>query len=111
SVSGGRRPGMLNVEELATIWHFPNAGTVKAPLIQMAPGRKAEPPMTLPQAEERVSEEKAEPLFLSDLREENGAAEKPAIPAPEAEAKSSAAEELGKAEDEKGTPPENLPFV
>jgi hypothetical protein len=65
---GGRKRGLLNVEELATIWHFPNEGVVKAPMIQKAPGRKSEPPMTLPQSDERVSEEKAEPLFLSELQ-------------------------------------------
>jgi hypothetical protein len=68
SASAGRRRGLLNVEELATIWHFPNEGVVKAPMIQKAPGRKSEPPMTLPQSDEMVSEEKAEPLFLGELQ-------------------------------------------
>lgn len=48
SVSAGRTPGILNIEELATLWHFPLEAVVKAPLIQKAPGRKAEPPMSLP---------------------------------------------------------------
>lgn len=69
---GGRKPGVLNVEELATIWHFPQEAVVKAPLIQKAPGRKAEPPMSLPQSENLVSEEPSEPLFL----EEEGGLEK-----------------------------------
>lgn len=48
SDSRGRSPHILNTEELASIWHFPVAGSVKAPLIQKAPGRKAEPPTSLP---------------------------------------------------------------
>lgn len=48
STSAGRTPGILNIEELATLWHFPLEAVVKAPLIQKAPGRKAEPPMSLP---------------------------------------------------------------
>jgi len=57
SVSG-KKPGILNIEELATIWHFPVEAVVKAPLIQKAPGRKAEPPMSLPRlTEEMASDE------------------------------------------------------
>jgi len=44
----GRLPHILNTEELASIWHFPVEASVKAPLIQKAPGRKAEPPAGLP---------------------------------------------------------------
>jgi hypothetical protein len=44
----GRLPGIMNIEELATIWHFPIGAVVKAPMVQMAPGRKAEAPSTLP---------------------------------------------------------------
>lgn len=44
----GRLPHILNIEELASIWHFPVEASVKAPLIQKAPGRKAEPPAGLP---------------------------------------------------------------
>jgi hypothetical protein len=101
----------MNIEELATIWHFPHEGVVKAPLIQKAPGRKAEPPMTLPQAEEIVGEEKAEPLFLGELREEVGAEKIPAESTASAPAKEKppAIEEMP--EENKGAPPENLPFV
>jgi hypothetical protein len=44
----GTRPWVLNVEELATLWHFPIDAVVKAPLIQRAAARRVEPPMTLP---------------------------------------------------------------
>ena len=53
----GREAKVYNIEELATIWHFPVEAVVKAPLIQKAPGRKAEPPMSLPIGEESVSDE------------------------------------------------------
>jgi hypothetical protein len=54
SSSSGRNPALFNVEELATLWHFPLEMVVKAPMIQKAPGRKAEPPMSLPMFEDVV---------------------------------------------------------
>jgi hypothetical protein len=59
----GRKPYVLNIEELATLWHFPLESFVKAPLIQKAPGRKAEAPMSLPVGEDIVSEQILEPIF------------------------------------------------
>jgi hypothetical protein len=105
--TAGRTPGILNVEELATIWHFPNEAVVKAPLIQKAPGRKAEPPMTLPQGETMLSEEKVEPLFLSELQSDIDAE-----PIPDSTKKEEQETLVETAEeDNKGLPPENLPFV
>lgn len=46
--TAGRNPGLLNIEELATIWHFPMEANVKAPMMQKAPGRKADAPSSLP---------------------------------------------------------------
>jgi len=46
--TAGHNPGLYNIEELATLWHFPIEANVKAPLIQKAPGRKADAPSTLP---------------------------------------------------------------
>lgn len=40
-------PYVLNIEELATLWHFPMP-TVKAPLIQKTGGKRSEPPTNLP---------------------------------------------------------------
>lgn len=48
----GRTPGLYNIEELATIWHFPVEANVKGALIQKAPGRKADAPSSLPLANE-----------------------------------------------------------
>ncbi|MDO8667804.1 MAG: hypothetical protein Q7K35_01765 [bacterium] len=55
----GRMPHILNTEELATIWHFPVEASVKSPSIQKAPGRKAEPPSSLPVIRDRAVEELA----------------------------------------------------
>lgn len=44
----GRKPWVMNVEELATLWHFPIDAVVKAPLVQRASARRVEPPMSLP---------------------------------------------------------------
>lgn len=44
----GRSPQIYNIEELATLWHFPIEASVRAPMIQKAPGRKADAPSGLP---------------------------------------------------------------
>lgn len=43
----GASPYILNIEELATIWHFPMSH-VKTPLVQKAEGKHVEPPIGLP---------------------------------------------------------------
>jgi hypothetical protein len=48
----GRPAGIMDIEELATLWHFPLESNVKAPFIQKAPGRKADAPASLPVLEE-----------------------------------------------------------
>jgi hypothetical protein len=120
SVSGGRAPSYLNVEELATLWHFPVEGVLKAPLIQKTAGRKAEPPMTLPQAEALVGEGKVEPLFLGDIDEEDEndplfiPEEMPAGKEAGNKSIESADDVFGesdKSKDDKGAPPSNLPFA
>ena len=52
----GRLTKLFNIEELATLWHFPIESVVKAPLIQKASGRRSEPPMGLPFSEGAVDE-------------------------------------------------------
>ncbi len=60
----GRKPWVLNVEELATLWHFPIDAVIKAPLVQRAGGRRIEPPMTLPfDSDVKKSSVVREPLF------------------------------------------------
>jgi len=61
--TAGRKPYVFNIEELATLWHFPVDSFVKASMIQKAPGRKADAPMSLPVGEEIVSEQILEPIF------------------------------------------------
>ncbi|MEK7102913.1 MAG: hypothetical protein AAB870_01035 [Patescibacteria group bacterium] len=50
SMSGGK-PYILNVEELATLWHFPMMD-MKVPLIQRSEVKTAEPPFFLPMRSE-----------------------------------------------------------
>ncbi|MDD2680926.1 MAG: hypothetical protein PHE20_02345 [Patescibacteria group bacterium] len=61
----GRLPGIFNIEELATLWHFPIEANVKAPMIQKAPGRKADAPSSLPISEDFTRQ--APELFQSDI--------------------------------------------
>jgi len=44
----GRLGYYLNIEELATIWHFPVETAVKAPMLQKVSSRKSEAPSYLP---------------------------------------------------------------
>jgi len=67
SMSAGRTAGYFNVEELATLWHFPLEMVVKAPMIQKAPGRKSEPPMTLPMFENAADND----FFTEKINSEN----------------------------------------
>jgi len=46
----GAPPYILNIEELATVYHFPYLHT-KAPLVKRTDARRAEPPMSLPTAD------------------------------------------------------------
>ncbi|MBI4135705.1 hypothetical protein HY477_03160 [Candidatus Uhrbacteria bacterium] len=39
---------VMNVEELATIWHFPISESVKAPLVKKAESKRAAPPYEIP---------------------------------------------------------------
>jgi len=69
----GRQPWVMNVEELATLWHFPIDAVVKAPLIQRAGVRRVEPPMSLPfDSGVKKSSVLREPIFDDDFEiEEN----------------------------------------
>ncbi|MDO8509724.1 MAG: hypothetical protein Q7S24_01120 [bacterium] len=46
-VKSGLNPYVLNIEELATLWHFP-LPFVKTPSIQRSQTKRSEPPMNLP---------------------------------------------------------------
>lgn len=100
--TAGRKPGIYNIEELATLWHFPIQSVVKAPLIQKAPGRKAEPPMSLPFEEQISGERTLDPLFSQNLQTAD-------IDLKKTQQDNLSA--IGEQEEEKGAPPENLPFA
>ncbi len=66
--SGAGRPaGILNIEELATLWHFPLEANVKAPFIQKAPGRKADAPASLPIFEEATAAQNLPPDIFGNF--------------------------------------------
>ena len=66
-VSAGRIPGIYNIAELASIWHFPLEATTKAPFIQKAPMKKAKPPLSLPTDDSITTfQELLEPIYSLD---------------------------------------------
>ena len=77
----GADPSVLNVEEIASLWHFPTFG-FKAPLIKKAEARRAEPPVGLPITfeedtlaigrEEKEGMEEKEEVEEKEEREEKG---------------------------------------
>ncbi|MFH1413067.1 MAG: hypothetical protein ABIG10_03540 [bacterium] len=97
----GRRPFIMNSEELATLWHFPVDTVVKAPLVQRAAAKRMEAPMSLPTGEQQVDMAAPEPIFEEGYEIKD---EQSAQPAGQG-----AFEPVGENGDD--TPPENLPFV
>lgn len=64
----GTSPFKLNVEELASIWHFPNI-YVKTPFVKAVEGKKAEAPVSLPfeeEEEEAIDEAKPDEKELPE---------------------------------------------
>lgn len=51
--SNGANRFILNVEELASLWHFPQV-LIKAPLLKKVESRKVEPPFALPAAPDEL---------------------------------------------------------
>jgi len=90
----GANPGIFNIEELATLWHFPVEASVRAAMIQKAPGRKADAPPSLPVEEKADTRSEDFFSFISEPEEKSGA-----VIAENVEAEKS--ESL----------PDNLPFV
>lgn len=70
------KPFILNIEELATIWHFP-LPQVKTPLLQKADIKRGEPPINLP------VENFEKPLRMKNVAQKE--AEAAAIPPPPAD--------------------------
>ena len=117
----GRSPGVLNIEELATLWHFPIDANVKAPFIQKAPGRKSDAPSTLPIFEENSKQSLPPDIFGdSSFRERKTKAESEAFSYDSnnndslfwVEGAKDKSQGIGKKEElEKNGPPSGLPFV
>ncbi|KKR20427.1 MAG: hypothetical protein UT48_C0018G0020 [Parcubacteria group bacterium GW2011_GWE2_39_37] len=115
--SKGRDKGLMNTEELASIWHFPFESVVKAPLIGKTPGRKAEPPMSLPVQEEAsasdimmdsiFTEVKETKPHASPVEEEDIFSQKTNEETIKSLPNQPTTNELNK----KNAPPDNLPFA
>ena len=110
SSSVGQAPYILNVEELATLWHFPLDAVVKAPLLQRAASRKVEAPMSLPFGESGAGlATDLEPIFDANYN-----LSRPDVNTAKSVAPSSDQGFIKFLEEEnkdKGAAPANLPFV
>ncbi|MCF7860232.1 hypothetical protein K9M09_01260 [Patescibacteria group bacterium] len=98
----GRMPGLFNIEELATLWHFPIEANVKAPMIQKAPGRKADAPSSLPTVDGFT--QKAPELFQADVLQRE-------LPVNNTEASADTSNDNASTNKVDKKIPENLPFV
>lgn len=73
----GLSPGIFNIEELATLWHFPVEASVRASLMQKAEGRKANAPSSLPlasdltRAPDELFSNKEDDFFIKNENENN----------------------------------------
>lgn len=65
----GMYPSILNIEELATLYHFP-AYTVKAPLLKRTEAKKGEPPAALPLEEETPQPLETKPAAIGPPAEQ-----------------------------------------
>ncbi|MBI5370271.1 hypothetical protein HZA85_03725 [Candidatus Uhrbacteria bacterium] len=81
----GADPFFLNVEEIASLWHFP-AISIKAPLVKKAEARRAEPPVglpftlseeTLPNFAMEPEPEIGPPQIPTSMQQEEDASERP----------------------------------
>jgi hypothetical protein len=107
--SAGRNRGILNIEELATLWHFPVESAVKAPLIQKASRRKAEPPMALPTVIESTAIDLKQPVFEEEIKTNKEVEAEPVKYSPLDNGGDK--NDKQKTAEVKGAPPDNLPVV
>jgi hypothetical protein len=125
----GRTPGVLNIEELATLWHFPIDANVKAPFIQKAPGRKSDAPASLPLFEETTTRSLPPDIFgdvslkkeapkekvvsLENLANDSnsGSSSDDLFWVEDSGSKNNFAREVKPNDSSKNTPPAGLPFV
>ncbi len=63
------KPFILNIEELATVFHFPDTEVVKTPLIKKTESKRSEPPTSLPV--EGFEEEEEEESFSESFSKAN----------------------------------------
>ena len=77
-LGGGQGP-VLNIEELASIFHFP-VTEVKAPLVKTTEGKKTEPPATLPADDTIMTEGSVPGIEVEPRSSEAEAAQSPEGP-------------------------------
>lgn len=70
SIWRGRRVFVLNIEELASLWHFPVI-TVKAPQVKKTDAKRGEPPVLLPVGEEVEYIPKVQPVAEPEVTTES----------------------------------------
>lgn len=109
----GRKPWIMNVEEIATLWHFPIDAVVKAPLMQRAVAKRVEPPMATPFADVEEKRRGKDVIFEPGyVIEDEGVVhvKEEQVPRQKLAASRKPAFFDEEPETEKGAPPANLPI-
>ena len=106
----GKEKFILNIEELATLWHFPVESAVVSPMLQKTPSRRTEAPSFLP-IEGSTSDMASDINIEGDIDFEESL-ERPATPVIKKEKEEIFSEEIKKEKEaeKKSGPPTNLPI-
>jgi hypothetical protein len=108
----GRSAFLLNIEELATIWHFPFESAADAPLIQKTSAKKYKPPADLSVDDAFMDQESLKEELLDDDFSAHRARKKKGLKNDDSSAfKSRESEGFQESGPDKGSPPSNLPFA
>ncbi len=103
SAFSGSSPYILNIEELATLWHFPVIG-VRAPMVAKTESKRREPPASLPTESSFRLRPVAPPSAAATGAPPHG------LPVEEESTMQPASEAMGARFDDQGGPPSNLPI-
>lgn len=105
SMVSGHSHFMLNIEELASLWHFPSM-LISTPMLQKTESKKSEPPFALP----IFTEAKANANVSDELRKQLSSSKSTDFDLANKYFEKKFAKNQANIEDKKAIPPANLPI-